>query len=175
MFPQQCVETIDAAWVGPWIAFGPVFERVLLDDPCFGYNELVVLLIWHDMPDTDCTGSVDLHTVEKKYQLPFFSIVQILCFFPSKWSVSFCFPVWAVIDQPKFDFSPLQRLTFSSFCSGSGQSIVFVFMFMNIFALTYFWNPEFFPERRSWTLLSLILHLYGLWLILSIFMKYASK
>lgn len=62
------------------IASGPVFKRVLLDDPYFVCTELTVP-IWHSMTDADCTGSVDLDAVEKKYQLPFFSIVLILLFF----------------------------------------------------------------------------------------------
>lgn len=62
------------------IASGPVFKRVLLDDPYFGCNELAIP-IWHSMPDADYTGSVDLDAVEKKYQLPFFSIALILWVF----------------------------------------------------------------------------------------------
>lgn len=55
------------------ITSGPVFRRVLLDDPYFGCNELTIL-IWHSMTDADCIGSVNIHAVEKKYQLPFFTI-----------------------------------------------------------------------------------------------------
>jgi len=43
-----------------WITFGPMFKRVLVDDLYFGCNEMVILLIWHDMIDTDQIGSEDL-------------------------------------------------------------------------------------------------------------------
>lgn len=127
--PAMCLDhwccrswSTDCIW--PRIQKGPT-----IDDPYFGYNELVILLVCPVMPDTDCMGSIDLHTVEKEYQLPSFSIIRILCFFPSKWSVSFCFPVWAVIDQLKFDFPHVRDWLFHPYVVTVTKAL-FLFSFL---------------------------------------------
>jgi len=85
------------------------------------------------MPDTDCAGSVDLHTVEKKYQLPFFSIIWILKFFPIK---AECFPLFSSLScywSAHVWFSTLQRLTFHPYAVAVTRALVlfpFLWMFL---------------------------------------------